>query len=98
MDALDRRILREVQQDSSISAAMLAQRCATTASTALRRPQALRSTGVIRGEVAIVDGASVGRGLMMFVSVRLEREDGAAVQAFRQRVTQHPAVMHFHFV
>ena len=43
MDALDRRILREVQRDCSMSAAELAERCGTTESTALRRfkaPQA----------------------------------------------------------
>ncbi|MEO5973251.1 MAG: Lrp/AsnC family transcriptional regulator [Sphingomicrobium sp.] len=98
MDALDRRILREAQRDCSVSAAELGDRCGTTESTASRRWKRLRRDGVIRGEVALVDGQKVGCGLMLFVSVRLEREDGAGVRAFVDRVRRHPNVMQFYFV
>lgn len=98
LDALDRRILREVQRDCSLSAAALAERCATTESTALRRLKRLRRDGVIRAEVAIVDGQKVGRGLMLFVSVRLEREDDRGVKAFVDRIRAHPDVLQFFFV
>lgn len=98
MDALDRRILREVQRDCSLSAAVLAERCATTESTALRRLKRLRRDGVIRAEVAIVDGEKVGRGLLLFVSVRLEREDKRGVKAFVDRIRAHRDVLQFYFV
>ena len=98
MDALDRRILRELQKDCSIGAATLAARCGTTESTALRRWKRLRRDGVIQREVALVDGQKVGQGLLLFVSVRLEREDGPAVRAFVKRITSHPNVMQFYFV
>lgn len=98
MDALDRRILREVQRDCSGSAAELAERCGTTESTALRRLKRLRRDGVIRAEVGLVDGAKVGRNLLIWVTVRLEREDGPGVRAFIDRVHQHPDVLQFHFV
>ena len=98
LDALDRRILREVQQDCSLTAAALAERCATTESTALRRLKRLRRDGVIRAEVAVVDGQKVGRGLMLFVSVRLEREDDRGVKAFVDRIRAHPDVLQFYFV
>ncbi|WP_310467111.1 Lrp/AsnC family transcriptional regulator [Sphingomonas sp.] len=98
MDSLDRRILRTVQADCALSAAELGERCGTTESTALRRLNRLRRDGVIRGEVALVDGAKAGCGLMLFVSVRLEREDGPGVRAFVERVRGHPNVMQFYFV
>lgn len=98
VDALDRRILRELQHDCSIGAATLAARCGTTESTALRRWKRLRREGVIRREVALVDGQKVGQGLLMFVTVRLEREDGPAVRAFVKRISSHPNVMQFYFV
>ena len=98
LDGLDRRILREVQQNCSLSAAQLGERCGTTESTALRRLNRLRRTGVIRSEVAIVDGEKVGRGLLLFVSVRLEREDGSAARAFVERVRANPNVLQFYFV
>lgn len=98
MDALDRRILRAVQQDSSASASQLAERCATTESTALRRLKKLRDSKIIRGEVALVDPAKVGRTLLIWVTVRLEREGGSGVRAFIDRVSKHPDVLQFHFV
>ena len=98
MDALDRRILREVQKDCSGSASELADRCGTTESTALRRLRRLRRDGVIRGQVALVDAAKIGRGLLVWVTVRLEREDGPGVRAFVEQVRKHPDVLHFHFV
>jgi len=98
MDALDRRILREVQRDCSGSAAELAERCGTTESTALRRLKRLRRDKIIRAEVALVDAARVGRPLLIWVTVRLEREDGPGVKAFVDRVAKHPDVLQFHFV
>ena len=81
-----------------MSAAQLGERCGTTESTALRRLNRLRRTGVIRAEVAIVDGDKVGRGLLLFVSVRLEREDGSAAKAFVERIRANPDVLQFYFV
>ncbi len=98
MDALDRRILREMQRDCSVSAVALAERCGTTESTALRRLKRLRRDGVIRDEVALVDWAKVGRQLLIWVTVRLEREDGPSVRAFVERIRSHPDVLQFHFV
>jgi DNA-binding Lrp family transcriptional regulator len=98
MDALDRRILRQVQDDCSLTATALAARCGTTESTALRRLNRMRREGVIRKEVAIVDGQKVGRGLLLVVSVRLEREDERGHQAFVKRITAHPDVLQFYFV
>lgn len=98
MDALDRRILRTVQLDCSLSADQIGERCGTTGSTALRRLNRLRRDGIISAEVAIVDAHRVGRGLMLFVTVRLEREDGPGVKQFIDRITAHPDVLQFYFV
>lgn len=98
LDALDRRLLRVHQENCLLSADELAERCGTSASTALRRLKRLRRTGVIRAEVAVVDGPRVGRGLLLLVSVRLEREDKRGVRAFVERIVAHPDVTQFYFV
>jgi DNA-binding Lrp family transcriptional regulator len=98
LDALDRRLLRVHQENCLLSADELADRCGTSASTALRRLKRLRRTGVIRAEVAVVDGPRVGRGLLLLVSVRLEREDERGVRAFVERIAAHPDVTQFYFV
>jgi Lrp/AsnC family leucine-responsive transcriptional regulator len=81
-----------------ISGADLAERCGTTESTALRRLNRLRRGGIIRAEVAVVEGPKVGRSLLIWVTVRLEREDGPGVRAFIDRIRQHPDVLQFHLV
>jgi Lrp/AsnC family leucine-responsive transcriptional regulator len=98
LDALDRRLLRVHQENCLLSADELAERCATSPSTALRRLKRLRQGGVIRAEVAVVDGPRVGRGLLLLVSVRLEREDGRGVSAFVERIAAHADVTQFYFV
>lgn len=98
MDALDRRLLRELQSDCTVSAADLAGRCGTTESTALRRIRRMRREGIIRGEVALVDPLKVGRGLQLFVRVRLEREGGEGARRFIERVSACPDVIQFFFV
>jgi DNA-binding Lrp family transcriptional regulator len=46
----------------------------------------------------VVDAQKVGRGLQLFVRVRLEREGGAGAQAFIERVSACEDVMQFFFV
>ena len=98
MDGLDRRILREVQRDCSASAAELAERCGTTESTALRRLKRLRDGKVIQRQVAVIDPAKVGRGITVVLTVRLERETPAVLDAFRKRLAAHPDITHCYFV
>lgn len=98
MDALDRRLLRSLQEDCTTSAAELAEICGTTESTALRRIKQMRRDGIIRKQVAVIDGQKVGRGLQLFVRVRLEREGGAGAQAFIECVSECKEVMQFFFV
>jgi Lrp/AsnC family leucine-responsive transcriptional regulator len=98
LDSLDRRLLRAVQEQCTLTAEDLAERCGTSPSTALRRLTRLRSTGVIRHEVAVVDGPAVGRGLLMIVSVRTRRGQQADTESFRKAMLANPAVMQFYFV
>lgn len=98
MDALDRRILRIVQQDCSMSAAALAERCATTESTALRRMRALTKAGILSRPMMNVAADKVGRNLSIILSVRLERETPAQLEAFRRGMAEHPDVISCYFV
>ena len=98
LDRIDRKILAAVQQNCMIGAEELGELCGTSSSTALRRLRKLRTAGVIRAEVAVLDGKKVNRGLLMIVGVRLEREDARLAAEFRRRLLEHPAVMQMYFV
>jgi Lrp/AsnC family leucine-responsive transcriptional regulator len=98
MDALDRRILREVQRDCSPSAAVLAQRCGTTESTALRRLKRLRASGTLTAPQMQVRGDRVGRGLKVILSFQLKGESGPELDELRKRLVAHPDVTDVYFV
>lgn len=98
LDRIDRKILAAVQADCSLGAEELGALCGASPSTALRRLKKLRDAGVIVAEVAVLDPDKVGRGLLMIVSVRLERDDAKVVAEFRSALRAHPAVMQMYLV
>lgn len=93
LDSIDKKILRAVQANCTLSAEELGVSCGASPSTVLRRLKRLRDTGVITAEVAIVDPKKIGRPLLMIVGVRLERDDAKVAAAFVRQMRDHPAVM-----
>jgi Lrp/AsnC family transcriptional regulator, leucine-responsive regulatory protein len=62
------------------------------------RVRRLEDTGVIRGYRALINPAAVGRGLRVFVGVRLMRHAHADVVAFERAVVTLPEVVHANHV
>lgn len=98
MDDMDRKILRELATDSSLSNQELAKRVNLSPSPCLRRVRALEDAGVIRGYVALIDGAAVGRAFTAYVEVRLERQSEAFSQRFEAAIAARPEVIDCAFV
>ncbi|WP_407562746.1 Lrp/AsnC family transcriptional regulator [Streptomyces sp. 184] len=96
MDAIDRAILRELQQDGRLTNAELADRVRLTPSPCLRRVRQLERSGVIRGYRALLDGDSVSRGFQAFVTVTLAREDRGTVAEFEGRIQECTEVVEAH--
>lgn len=70
----DRVMLARLQRDARVTIEALAAEAGLSASTAQRRLQRLRETGVIGCEVAIVNPRSVGVPLTMLVEVELDQD------------------------
>lgn len=94
----EKRLLQLMQKDCTLSADELGTRCGMSASTVLRRLRKFRSAGVIRAEVAIIDAAALGRPLVLFLSVRLERDDASVIQEFSDWVDSNPSITQCYFV
>jgi DNA-binding Lrp family transcriptional regulator len=92
MDAIDRRILRELQADGRLANQELAARVGLTPSPCLRRVRQLEDDGVIRGYRAVVDPAALGRGFEVFASVEVHR-DRDSVAAFESEVQAVPDIV-----
>jgi DNA-binding Lrp family transcriptional regulator len=93
MDAIDRAILRHLQDDGRLSNVELAERVRLSPSPCLRRVRQLERDGVIRGYHADIDAAAVGRGFEVVVHAELMLKDRATVEAFEERIAALPEVV-----
>lgn len=89
LDPFEKKILRELQQDASLTTAELAERVGLSATPCWRRINRLEQEGYIRARVALVDRRKVGLNAHIFAQVKLNAhgranldEFGAAIQGF----------------
>jgi Lrp/AsnC family leucine-responsive transcriptional regulator len=92
LDALDRRILSELQIDCTLTHEALAERVHSSAPTCLRRVRRLLASGVIERRIAILDTARLGAGLTAIVEVNLERQSAELWEDFERRIAADAAV------
>jgi Lrp/AsnC family transcriptional regulator len=70
MDRLDRKILRILQEDSTLAVADLAKKVGLSTTPCWRRIQKMEEDGVIRRRVALLDPVKVNTKVTVFVSIR----------------------------
>ncbi|HSI41258.1 MAG TPA: Lrp/AsnC family transcriptional regulator [Xanthobacteraceae bacterium] len=92
-DAIDRRILAELQRDGRITTADLAARVGLSASPCARRVRLMEEAGIITGYVALVDAAKAGLPISVFASVKLERQREEYLDRFNQAIARWPEVV-----
>ena len=86
LDAIDRRILRELQSDGRLTNQELARRVGLSPSPCLRRTRILEEAGLITGYTAIVDQEKYGVPISVFVSVRLDKQNEENIRRFEEEV------------
>jgi DNA-binding Lrp family transcriptional regulator len=91
LDAVDRRILVELQADGRLSVNELAARVSVARATAYQRLQRLEDDGVIRHYSAIVDPARVGLGIAALILVNVDQGDWRDA---RRRLLELPGVQY----
>jgi DNA-binding Lrp family transcriptional regulator len=94
MDAIDRKMLAELQADGRLTVTELAQRVQLSVAPCHRRLRELERTGVIRGYRAVVDADAIGLGFEVLVNVTMDREDAATIEAFETGLAQVAEVRH----
>jgi DNA-binding Lrp family transcriptional regulator len=94
MDAIDRKMLAELQAEGRLTVTELAQRVQLSVAPCHRRLRELERTGVIRGYRAVVDADAIGLGFEVLVNVTMDREDAATIEAFEVGLAQVAEVRH----
>ncbi len=96
IDAIGRRILRELKLNARIRNVQLAERVNLSPSACLRRVQELERSGVIQGYRAITNPERTGRGFIAYVMVGLSSHTKAAQQSFEQAMATAQEVVECH--
>lgn len=96
MDAIDRRILIELQRDAHLTNQDLSDRIGLSPSPTMRRVRRLEEEGVISGYRAVVDAARVGYQVTAFVELTLAQQDPATVEAVESRLRDLDQVIEAH--
>jgi Lrp/AsnC family transcriptional regulator len=92
-DDTDRRILRQLQEDPTISTAQLADRAGVNAATCWRRLERLRERGVLRGARAVIDWRALGFTVEVSLRVTLDKTVPRAFEDFSAAAREIPEVL-----
>ena len=93
LDAIDLRILRELQKNADQSMHELAENVGLSHTPCWRRYTRLKSLGVIQRKVVVVDAEKIGKGLNALCTVVLERHDERSLLTFEKAARDCPEIM-----
>ena len=96
VDELDLKILRVLQEDSSLTVTEIAKRVGLSASPCGKRINRLESDGVIKYQAAVLDGRKLGVNLTVFMSIRTGEHSGDWLKSFAKFIKKMPEVQEFH--
>lgn len=98
IDRTDRRILQALQEDGRITTVELADRVGLSPTATSERMKRLLREGYVTGFRALLDPHRLGRGLLVFVEVSLDKTTPDAFERFAAAVRRSPEVMECHMV
>ena len=98
IDRIDQRILSALQADARTSNLKLAEAVALSPTAVLARVQRLTREGYILGYEARLNPLKLGRGMMVFVEVLLDRTTPNVFEQFKAAVQAQEAILECHMV
>ena len=98
LDAIDGRIVAELQEDGRLSNVELADKIGLSPSPCLRRVKRLERDGYIEGYRAALRRDCVGLGFSVFLGVKIDGHTNERALAFEKAVVEMPEVIACHLV
>lgn len=96
LDRIDRKILHELMQDTTLPVAQLAERVGLSQTPCWKRVQKLEAAGVITGRVALVAPEQIGLRLTVFVEIEAADHTSDWREAFADLMSIYPEVVEVH--
>jgi len=98
LDAIDLRILEELQRDGRLSNVALAKIVGLSPTPCAERVRALEAAGVIAGYAARLDAQRLDLGLLVFIEIGIDRTSQDAFDQFATAITRIAQVQECHMV
>jgi Lrp/AsnC family transcriptional regulator, leucine-responsive regulatory protein len=98
LDQIDRRILRELQANGRLTNTELSERVHLSATATNERVKRLTRDGFIIGYTALLSPEKLGRALLLFVEVKLERTTPDVFDSFAAAIRRTPDVLECHLI
>lgn len=98
LDAIDLKILRDLQEHGRMTNVELAKRAGISAPPCLRRVRALEKAGYLLGYHAQVDPEALGFEVLFFVLVGLDNQSDEVLRAFESEMESWREVRECHMV
>jgi Lrp/AsnC family leucine-responsive transcriptional regulator len=92
LDAIDRRILEELQQNAGLTNQELAERVGLSPSPCLRRVKTLEERGIIEKRVAVLSPRKLGLSLTALIQISMDRHTPDRFDKFEKTVKRYPEV------
>lgn len=93
LDEIDRRILQELQRDTTQSLDSLGERVHLSRNACWRRIKALEDAGVIEKRVALLSPEKLGLGLMVFLQIRTNSHEPNWLRTFSAATQSMPEIL-----
>ena len=93
LDAVDRKIVRELQRDAGLSHAALAERVGASAASVWRRVRNLEAEGVLGKSVRLASAERLGRPVNVLCQVRMARQTVEARSEFEDFIQSREEIV-----
>jgi Lrp/AsnC family leucine-responsive transcriptional regulator len=98
LDKFDIAILRELQADGRLTNTELSTRVGLSAAPCWRRVRALEEGGYIKGYRAEIDRHKIGLGVLAFVRLDADRNNGDVTRQLEEAIRAIPEVISCHYI
>lgn len=98
LDKFDIAILSQLQSDARLTNAELASRVGLSAAPCWRRVRALEEAGYILGYRAEIDRQKIGLGVLAFVRLDADRNNGDVTRELEEAIREIPQVVACHYI
>ena len=92
LDRLDKRILREIQLDGTITNLELAERIGLSPSPCARRVKQLEDAGIILGRVTLLDPKKLDLKLTALIQISMDRHTPDRFEKFEEQIRSYAEV------